>query len=678
MWADNETDIDLLGFEFLVDTLYVAVTEPKLLPLTVGLLGDWGSGKSSLMAITRRELEAFRRGGAPMSPYLCVSFSPWQYEDYDDVKVALMTTILDAIDARLADNAPAQKKQVSVLRRCARGFGRWGRRVGRGGLAVAPTAAQLIAQGLDPTIDPGVLEVIKASANVTASEGAKLLQDPTPTDSAPASRDTEPITDSGQFRGEFEALVQGLADVDAIVVFIDDLDRCLPETVVDTFEAIRLFVNTSKTAYVIAANQAVVESAIDSRYPELVRDGVGLGANYLEKMLQLKVTIPQLSAPEADTYMNLLLAELHLTKVQFDTVVAQTRLRRASGNLQVAFNLGVCSDVLGEVPGELVRDLTWAAGVAEVLGSGLRGNPRQLKRFLNNLMLKHRSADRRGIDLQLPVLAKLMALEEQHITEFRRLFGWQLGAAGAIPELQMAETVALASPAAAQSGSGDRPAATGKARTASGQSRRVSAAARQNGGAADADSGGSADQPEAPEDVRAWADKPHVRAWLRLPPQLGEIDLRPYFTYSRDKLTLGVAVTRLPQHLQELLTKVQIDVEGARLSACDAIAALPEGERLELLEALLDTLGRHPAGPAFVAVLDLVDRAPDTLPAVCDALMRIPVNAVPVRWVGRAVMRLPKTDPAAAAVLDRWAASDVARLTTVLSKAREAQSRGGR
>ncbi len=57
MWADNETDLDLLGFDLLVDELVVALTMPHLLPLTVGILGDWGSGKSSLLQITRRELE---------------------------------------------------------------------------------------------------------------------------------------------------------------------------------------------------------------------------------------------------------------------------------------------------------------------------------------------------------------------------------------------------------------------------------------------------------------------------------------------------------------------------------------------------------------------------------------------------------------------------------------------
>ncbi|MFC5107452.1 hypothetical protein [Kibdelosporangium philippinense] len=92
---------------------------------------------------------------------------------------------------------------------------------------------------------------------------------------------------------------------------------------------------------------------------------------------------------------------------------------------------------------------------------------------------------------------------------------------------------------------------------------------------------------------------------------------------------------------------------------------------------MLDTLNRNPGGPAFIAALDLVDRASDTLTAVCDALMRIPPNAVPLRWVARAVMRLPKSDQGAVAVLDKWETSDVAALKNVVSRAREAQSRSG-
>ncbi len=57
MWPDNETDIDLLGFDFLVDELLVLLKEPRLLPVTIGVTGDWGSGKSSLLAMTATELD---------------------------------------------------------------------------------------------------------------------------------------------------------------------------------------------------------------------------------------------------------------------------------------------------------------------------------------------------------------------------------------------------------------------------------------------------------------------------------------------------------------------------------------------------------------------------------------------------------------------------------------------
>jgi hypothetical protein len=87
MWADNETDSALLGFDYLVDGLVVALTEPRLLPVTIGVWGDWGSGKSSLMLIAAAELAAERHAeqdggeadgddGENVSPYLTVGFSP--------------------------------------------------------------------------------------------------------------------------------------------------------------------------------------------------------------------------------------------------------------------------------------------------------------------------------------------------------------------------------------------------------------------------------------------------------------------------------------------------------------------------------------------------------------------------------------------------------------------------
>src|SRR5439155_13422880 len=101
----------------------------------------------------------------------------------------------------------------------------------------------------------------------------------------------DPIESIAEFRAEFERIMGELGDdVAAVVVFVDDLDRCLPETIIDTFEAIRLFLHVQKTAYVIAAHPRTVEAAIDSRYEANRRGDQNLGRDYLEKILQVVIT----------------------------------------------------------------------------------------------------------------------------------------------------------------------------------------------------------------------------------------------------------------------------------------------------------------------------------------------------------------------------------------------------
>ena len=57
MWHDNESDIDLLDFQHLVNAITNLIHKPNLLPCTIGVYGDWGSGKSSLMKMVYNELE---------------------------------------------------------------------------------------------------------------------------------------------------------------------------------------------------------------------------------------------------------------------------------------------------------------------------------------------------------------------------------------------------------------------------------------------------------------------------------------------------------------------------------------------------------------------------------------------------------------------------------------------
>ncbi|HBE4455136.1 TPA: NTPase KAP, partial [Escherichia coli] len=70
------------------------------------------------------------------------------------------------------------------------------------------------------------------------------------------------------FREEFKDLLN-VAKVEKLVVIVDDLDRCLPKTAIATLEAIRLFLFVEKTAFVIGADEAMIEYAVREHFPDL-------------------------------------------------------------------------------------------------------------------------------------------------------------------------------------------------------------------------------------------------------------------------------------------------------------------------------------------------------------------------------------------------------------------------
>ncbi len=55
VWQDNETEIDLLGFDVHADLIRSVITDPTVLPVTVGVFGDWGGGKSSIMKMLQSQ-----------------------------------------------------------------------------------------------------------------------------------------------------------------------------------------------------------------------------------------------------------------------------------------------------------------------------------------------------------------------------------------------------------------------------------------------------------------------------------------------------------------------------------------------------------------------------------------------------------------------------------------------
>jgi len=118
MWTDNETDIDLLNIKHYVSSITSIVNDKTLLPVTVGIFGDWGNGKSSLLKMVKKELDKEKNS-------LCLYFNGWLFEDYDDAKSALIGSILDEINKRPNLTAKA-KRTISKLKQKVNWFGLMG------------------------------------------------------------------------------------------------------------------------------------------------------------------------------------------------------------------------------------------------------------------------------------------------------------------------------------------------------------------------------------------------------------------------------------------------------------------------------------------------------------------------------------------------------------------------
>jgi hypothetical protein len=584
MWPDDETDIDLLGFDYLVDELEVLLTTERLLPLTVLVSGDWGSGKSSLMEVTRKRLQSDDNE----SKFICVTFTPWRFEDFEYGKVALMAAVIDAVAEYAEEHEGVLEKVTEGANKLRRVLHRWG--VFKGGATVGA-----VALGADPALTT----MTGAAADTVAGSG--------PADDEPL-RTFESVA---HFHFEFEQLVDSLPkEVQAVVVFIDDMDRCSStDTIVETFEAMRLFLHAPRTAYVVGAHESIVEAALDTRYQGRLEGDERLGGHWLEKMLQHRIPVPPLGEPEVLSYINLLFVEVYADEKQFEELRAKAEQNRKDNPFQVAMNEGIARDTIGELSPELIEALGIAAQVGPVLAQNLRGNPRQTKRFLNDLLVRLETAKKRGMGLDAGVVAKLLVLErlldDQHL---QQVFKWQLDAdSGAPRELRQAEQLARED-----------------------KSRGV------------------------PREVREWVAQPKVGNWLRLEPSLASVNLAPYFTFSRARLAALITAPRLSLEQQKLLNALQDDkVDPLRVAAVEEVLKLSDKDRAEVLPPLLDAAQQNLDGPAGKSLLGLAAKRAEIATAMFDMLEKLPIARAKGNFaldLGTDFKRHPRTRP----LLEKW------------------------
>ena len=544
---DHETAVDFLNYEAISGTVVELLKDNRQRALTVGIHGDWGAGKSSVLkmvesAVTQDQSVA------------CLWFNGWAFQGFDDAK----TVLIEATIAELCRERSAVGKVKEIGGRLLRRID-WLKLARRGGslaftLATGVPSPDLIAEtvgGLQQ-LASGVGSMSPADIEAKLNEASAYLK---------SGNERSVPEEIHRFRKEFAELLDE-ARIDQLVVLIDDLDRCLPTTAIDTLEAIRLFLFVPKTAFVVGADEGMIEYAVRQHFPNLpmVSGPIPYARHYLEKLIQVPFRIPALGVQEARTYVMLLMVEALVGEGHngFNTLLAKAR-----ESLNKPWIGGGISqtDVCAVDPAR--QDHLAAAFLlaqtdrGPILAEGTKGNPRQIKRFLNSLFVRLTIAKARGFgdSVNEAVLAKLMLAErfQPDFYEYLAIAAMRTGD-GKGAELRDLETVAREDGNAAH--------------VASGQERKT-------------------EEPTVQMDVTTekWLDREWLQRWLALPPALGAIDLRPYVFVARDKRILTA-----PGEAGDLDSLIEV-LSGSEMAARSVepqVEALTEGDAEQVFSALRD------------------------------------------------------------------------------------------
>ncbi|SIO63179.1 KAP family P-loop domain-containing protein [Singulisphaera sp. GP187] len=107
MWSDNETTRDFLNFSGVADTVAEIIVQAHGRPISIGVSGAWGVGKSSMIKLTRESLEK-RPSEDGDREFIFVEFNAWLYQGYDDARAALMEVIASTLEVE------AKKREKGV------------------------------------------------------------------------------------------------------------------------------------------------------------------------------------------------------------------------------------------------------------------------------------------------------------------------------------------------------------------------------------------------------------------------------------------------------------------------------------------------------------------------------------------------------------------------------------
>jgi KAP family P-loop domain len=307
-------DADLLGFERYLDPLVsILADELTQTPFTIGVFGPWGSGKSSMLRMLDERL-----AGEHADRFVRVRFNPWFHRGEPNMLLPLLHTLHQALETDARHRFTAAAARI--------------------GTVVAKLGANILLK--------------KLTANAVSLKDVEELE-------------AAYLRERGQIVGEISRLHDTLqeqadsiarqGDGSRLVLLVDDLDRCEPDEIIDVLEAIKRFLDLRHVFVVLAVDKEIIDRGIDIRYRQFGLEDdrkTAIGAEYLEKMIQLPLQLLPLAEAQVSAFVDALdggfqaWKEVHLLKK-----LVQPNPRKIK---RILNTLAITGGILGRAPGVAV------------------------------------------------------------------------------------------------------------------------------------------------------------------------------------------------------------------------------------------------------------------------------------------------------------------------------------
>lgn len=270
---------DLLGRAFFSKQLAKALYECDANDgLVIGLFGEWGSGKTSVLNMTMNEIK--KMGEEFEEEPLIVTFSPWNYSDKDNLTRLFFHRLITGLEGQ--DNQAKKKELGKKLKKYVNILD---------GLALVPVFGNVLAA------------VLKGFAKDWVN---KLLE----------------VPDLDKAKEDLEATLK--KSDQKIIVVIDDIDRLTNSQIRDIFHLAKQVGNFPNIVYILSMDREIVCRALKEIH------NID-GHEYLEKIIQIPFEIPQISKSKVHEYLFNQLDKI-IKDTSNDTIIDDNYWEKVFGN----------------------------------------------------------------------------------------------------------------------------------------------------------------------------------------------------------------------------------------------------------------------------------------------------------------------------------------------------------